>query len=78
MKSWKKFFAFVGIFILSSLVFNIISGLIITYFYEPNLEQPTFAGTSTEYRGVSTLITTLSAITAILFAYKPFKKQSRN
>jgi hypothetical protein len=77
MKSWKIFFAFAGIFILSYMIFNIISGLIMTYFYEPSFEDPAFGGRSVEYKGVSALITTLSAITAILLAYKPFKKPTK-
>jgi uncharacterized protein (UPF0333 family) len=77
MKSWKKFFAFVGIFIVSNIVFTIISGIVMTYFYEPSFNKPSFNETSVVYRGVSALIATLSAITAIFFAYKPFKKQSK-
>lgn len=65
----KKFFMFIGVFIVSNIILSIITGLILTYMYEES-----------GYQGspiIGTLINVTSAVIAIFIAYKPLKKNER-
>ena len=67
-KNAKKFFIFIGVFLGVSLLLSIIAGLIITNLYD-----------GTGYKGspmVGTLINAVSAVVAVVVAYKPFSKKS--
>lgn len=67
-KNAKKFFIFIGVFLGVSLLLSVIAGLIITNMYD-----------GTGYKGspmVGTLINAVSAVVAVVVAYKPFTKKS--
>ncbi|MBH9964690.1 hypothetical protein ACKA06_21320 [Rossellomorea oryzaecorticis] len=66
---FKKFFIFAGVFVGTSIVLSIITGLVLTYFYEE--------GGFTGHPLISTLINVISAGVAVLAAYKPFNKKVR-
>jgi hypothetical protein len=66
-KNAKRFFVFIGVFLGVSLLLSIITGLIITEMYD-----------SAGYRGshlIGTFINVVSAVIAVIVAYKPFKKK---
>ncbi|BCB04329.1 hypothetical protein [Bacillus sp. KH172YL63] len=69
-KNGKKFFIFIGVFLGISLLLSLIIGFLLTYFYE-----------STGYKGsplIGTFVSVVSAVLAILIAYKPFKKKIKS
>ncbi|OIU71396.1 hypothetical protein [Rossellomorea aquimaris] len=71
MRSYfKKFFIFAGVFVGTSIVLSIITGLILTYFYEE--------GGFTGHPMISTLINVIAAGTAVLAAYRPFNKKVKD
>ncbi|MCA1054452.1 hypothetical protein LCM10_05595 [Rossellomorea aquimaris] len=62
----KPFFIFAGVFVGISILLSIITGLILTSFYEE--------GGFTGHPMIGTLINVVAAAAAVLVAYKPFKK----
>lgn len=67
--SFKKFFIFAGVFVGTSIILSIITGLILTYFYEE--------GGFTGHPLISTLINVIAAGAAVLAAYRPFNKKGK-
>ncbi|MGR3764641.1 hypothetical protein [Rossellomorea sp. NS-SX7] len=64
---FKKFFIFAGVFVGTSIILSIITGLILTYLYKDG----GFAG----HPMISTLINVIAAAMAVLITYKPFTKK---
>ncbi|XXM74346.1 hypothetical protein ACQ0QQ_10945 [Lysinibacillus sphaericus] len=67
---FKKFFIFAGVFVGMSIVLSIITGLILTYFYEE--------GGFTGHPLISTLINVIAAGVAVMAAYRPFNKKAKD
>jgi uncharacterized membrane protein len=68
-KNAKKFFVFIGVFIGSNIILNLIAGLILTNLYHSN-----------GYKGspvIGTLLNVAAAVLAVFVAYKPFKKKNQ-
>ncbi|WP_064091251.1 hypothetical protein [Rossellomorea aquimaris] len=69
---WKyarKFFVFIGIFVLMTLLLSIVVGLLLTYLYPSGYGGNPIIGT---------LINVISAVVAVIIAYKPFKKMKKS
>lgn len=67
---FKKFFIFAGVFVGTSILLSIISGLILTYFYTD--------GGFTGHPIIGTMINVIAAAMAVLVAYKPFNKKEKH
>ncbi|WP_175991368.1 hypothetical protein [Bacillus sp. Marseille-Q1617] len=66
---FKKFFIFAGVFVGTSILLSIITGLILTYFYT----EDGFSG----HPFISILINVIAAAVAVVFAYRPFNKKDK-
>ncbi|MEL3974229.1 hypothetical protein AAEO50_18235 [Rossellomorea oryzaecorticis] len=67
---FKKFFIFAGVFVGTSILLSIITGLILTYFYTD--------GSYTGHPIIGTMINVIAAVMALLVAYKPFNKKVKH
>jgi hypothetical protein len=71
MRSYfKKFFIFAGVFVGTSILLSIITGLILTYFYTD--------GGFNGHPIIGTMINVIAAAMAVLVAYKPFNKKVKH